>query len=94
MRAVVQFLGCTLLQDFVVELRSKTDRLAPLQEKMEEWRDTGVRLGLLLDPTTRRVHVYRTGTDPQILEDPVSVACSPELPGFLLDTKAIFDVTL
>ncbi|MBB6048465.1 Uma2 family endonuclease [Armatimonas rosea] len=83
-----------LLPDFVIELRSKTDRLAPLQEKMEEWRDTGVRLSLLLDPTTRRVHVYRPGTEPQILEDPATVDCSPELPGFLLDTKAIFDVTL
>jgi Uma2 family endonuclease len=61
---------------------------------MEEWCDTGVRLGLLLDPTTRRVHVYRPGTDPQILEDPATVDCSPDLPGFLLGIKAIFDVTL
>lgn len=83
-----------LTPDFIVELRSDSDRLSLLQQKMTDWQTNGVRLGLLLDPTTRRVHVYRPGTEPQVLEDPATVDCSPELLGFLLDTKTIFDVTL
>ena len=31
--------------DFVIELRSKSDRLKPLQEKMVEYLDSGLRLG-------------------------------------------------
>jgi len=83
-----------IVPDFVVELRSRTDRLAPLLDKLEEWCTEGVRLSLLLDPTTRRVHVYRLGVEPQLLENPATVDCSPELPGFVLDIKAIFDVAL
>ena len=83
-----------LAPDFIIELRSETDRLPVLQEKMAEWRESGVRLGLLLDPTTRTVHVYRQGTEPLVLTDPEATDCAPELPGFTLNTRLIFDVTL
>jgi Uma2 family endonuclease len=81
-----------LAPDFIVELRSDTDRLAELETKMEEWRAAGVRLGLLLDASERRVCVYRPGQAVAILENPATVDCSPELSGFALDVKAIFDV--
>lgn len=83
-----------LAPDFIVELRSETDRLSALQDKMLEWRDNGVRLGLLLDPTTRTVHLYRPNTSPSLLTDPESVDCAPELPGFVLNTRALFDLAL
>ncbi|MGC9506014.1 Uma2 family endonuclease, partial [Baaleninema sp.] len=47
--------------DFVVELRSKSDRLKLLQEKMTEYLDCGCRLGWLLDVAQKRVEVYRAG---------------------------------
>jgi Uma2 family endonuclease len=81
-----------LAPDFIVELRSDTDRLADLETKMEEWRAAGVRLGLLLDASARRVCLYRPGQVVAVLENPTSVDCSPELSGFVLDVKAIFDV--
>lgn len=83
-----------LAPDFIVELRSETDRLKTLQDKMLEWRDSGVRLGLLLDPATRTVYVYRPNTEPQPLENPETINCTPELPGFVLPVKTLFDVTL
>lgn len=83
-----------LAPDFVAELRSETDRLSLLQDKLAEYIADGVRLALLLDPITRKVHVYRPNQEPVILDDPASVDCSPELPGFVLDVKAIFDTTL
>lgn len=83
-----------LAPDFVVELRSETDRLSELRSKLADYIADGVLLALLLDPITRRVHVYRPEAEPVLLEDPATVDCSPELPGFVLDVKAIFDTTI
>lgn len=76
--------------DFVMELRSPSDRLPDLQAKMEEYRQTGVRLGWLIDPRERRVHVYRPGQAVTVLEEPAEVAGDPELPGFLLDLGPVW----
>lgn len=79
-----------LVPDFVVELRSPSDDRAKAIEKMEEWREAGVRLGLLLDPIERAVHVYRPGVPPEVLEGPSEVSAEPELPGFVLSLKPIW----
>jgi Uma2 family endonuclease len=44
--------------DFVFELRSSSDRLKPLQEKMLEWAENGVQLGWLIDTESHKVYVY------------------------------------
>ncbi len=75
--------------DFVVELRSRTDSLAPLQEKMQEYIANGVRLGLLINPQDKQVEVYRPGQAMQRLEQPGSVDCEPELPGLVLSLTGI-----
>jgi len=45
--------------DFVLEIRSRTDKLATLQEKMQEYLDSGVRLGWLFNPQGQQVEIYR-----------------------------------
>lgn len=79
--------------DFAAELRSAPDSLTDTQEKMNEYIANGARLGLLLDPHERKVHVYRPGQPVQILDDPATVACDPELPGFTLDVRSVFDTS-
>ncbi len=79
-----------LCPDFVVELRSETDRLPTLQAKMREYRDNGAELGLLIDPIERNVHIYRHGRKVKVLDDPETVSCDPELPGFTLDLREIW----
>lgn len=79
-----------LCPDFVVELRSKTDRLARLQAKMAEYVENGARLGWLLDPVTRRVYIYRPGREAETLENPGTVAGDPVLPGFRLQLNEIW----
>lgn len=76
--------------DFVIELRSPSDRLAEVQGKMAEYIANGVRLGWLIDPQNRRVHIYRSGQTVEVLESPSAVSGEPALPGFLLDLSAIF----
>lgn len=79
-----------LCSDFVVELRSKTDVLKPLQAKMQEYIDNGAQLGWLIDPQTRRVEVYRPGQTVEILTNPSALSGDPLLPGFTLALKRIW----
>jgi Uma2 family endonuclease len=76
--------------DFLVELRSPSDRLPELQAKMEEYRQNGVRLGWLIDPEEQRVHVYRPGRPVEVLEDPIEVSGGPELAGFVLQLGPVW----
>ena len=80
-----------LCPDFVVELRSPSDALEPLQEKMEEYRDNGARLGWLLDTVNERIFVYRPGEETAIMDAPQSISGDPELPGFVLDLSPIWN---
>ena len=77
--------------DFVVELRSSSDRLSVLQAKMDEYIANGARLGWLLDPLQRQAHIYRPNAQPEILDNPDSLSADPELSGFTLDLKPIWE---
>ena len=75
--------------DFVVELRSKSDRLKMLEEKMEEYLLNGAQLGWLIDPLQKRVHIYRPGSPVEILNQPQEVSGEPLLKGFVLNLAGI-----
>jgi Uma2 family endonuclease len=77
--------------DFVVELRSPSDSLKRLQKKMEEYIANGAQLGWLLDPSGRKVYVYRPGTEVEVLDDPEAVSGEPLLRGFTLDVRALWE---
>jgi len=79
-----------VVPDFVIELRSATDNLKPLQEKMQEYRRLGVRLGLLIDPQSKQIEVYRPGQEVVVLESPSSIACDEVMPGFVLSMSRIW----
>ena len=76
--------------DFVVELRSESDRLIELQEKMDEYVENGVRLGWLIDPLLKQVHIYRPGQPNELLQQPDSVSGENVLPGFVLELSTIW----
>lgn len=75
--------------DFVVELRSLTDRLITLQDKMQEYLDSGIRLGWLIDPENQRVEIYRQEREVEVLQSPSSLSGEEVLPGFVLDLTGI-----
>ena len=76
--------------DFVLEVRSHSQALASQQQKMEDWREWGVALGLLVDPESQTVHVYRPNADIAVHQRPDTVSCEPELPGLTLDFQEIW----
>jgi Uma2 family endonuclease len=80
-----------LAPDFVIELRSATDKLITLERKMAEYRDCGVRLGWLIDPQEKRVGIYRLGRPTEYLNQPEQLVGEDVLPGFVLTLADIWD---
>ncbi|MDJ0583361.1 Uma2 family endonuclease [Crocosphaera sp.] len=70
--------------DFVIELRSPSDRLKPLQEKMQEYLDAGIRLGWLINSQDNNVEIYRPNQSVEVLNLPVSLSGEDVLPNFNL----------
>ena len=76
--------------DFVVELRSPSDSLRVLQEKMQEYIDNGASLGWLIDRTTRQVFIYIPDSEVRCLDNPKNISGDPLLAGFVLDLEMIW----
>lgn len=73
--------------DFVIELRSPTDSLTLLQEKMQEYMDSGVRLGWLINPQDQQVEIYRLGQIQEVRSLPTELSGEAVLPGFVLQVN-------
>lgn len=73
-----------LAPDFAIELRSATDNLQALRQKMEEYIAVGVRLGWLINPQDKQVEIYRLNREVEILQSPSQVSGEDVLPGFVL----------
>jgi Uma2 family endonuclease len=81
-----------LCPDFVVEIRSQTDAVRTLRAKMEEVIANGAQLGWLIDPSTRRVSIYRPDKSVETLLNPSAIAADPVLPGFVFEVGRIWEV--
>jgi Uma2 family endonuclease len=79
-----------IVPDFVIELRSPSDSLDELKDKMVEYVDNGVRLGWLIDPQEKRVHIYRPELQPEILDDPETVSGEDVLEGLVLNVREVW----
>ncbi|MEQ9355954.1 MAG: Uma2 family endonuclease [Coleofasciculus chthonoplastes F3-SA18-01] len=73
--------------DFVIELRSRTDRLKPLQNKMLEYLASGLRLGWLINRKDRQVEIYRQGQEMEVVRMPVVLSGEDVLPRFTLEVN-------
>ena len=79
-----------IVPDFVIELRSKSDNLQKLQNKMTEYIENGVSLGWLIDPYEKKVHIYRRNGEVEVLENAEKVSGENVLNDFELDLTEIF----
>jgi Uma2 family endonuclease len=80
----------TIAPDFVIELRSGTDRLKTVIAKMEEYIENGVRLGWLIDPQTENVHIYRLNGNHSIQDFDEILSGEDVLPKFELNLRTFF----
>ncbi|MEH2305197.1 Uma2 family endonuclease [Nostoc sp.] len=76
--------------EFVIELRSESDNLRILQDKMQEYIDNGTQLGWLIDRKQRRVFIYRPNIAVEVLDNPKTLDGKPLLPGFVLDLSQVW----
>jgi Uma2 family endonuclease len=76
--------------ELIVEVRSSSDTLAGLQTKMQEWVMQGAKLAWLVDPTRRKVHIYRPDQPVQTLSDPAELSGEPEFPGLHIPMDRVF----
>lgn len=74
-----------LCPDFVIELRSRTDQLKDLQDKMLEYLDAGLKLGWLINPQQQKVEIYRTNKEKEIISLPSTLSGEDVLPNFILE---------
>jgi Uma2 family endonuclease len=81
-----------LAPDFVIELKSPSDRLRKLTAKMEDWIANGVSLGWLLDPDLRTATIYRPGRDPETILQPRRLNGESPVQGFLLNLDPIWAI--
>jgi Uma2 family endonuclease len=79
-----------LCPDFVLEMRSESDNMAPLQAKMREYMENGARLGWLIDRKNKKVEIYRQGQEVEVLDNPSTLSGEAVLPGFVLDLTEVW----
>ncbi len=70
--------------EFVIELKSASDRLANLRAKMREWIANGVSLAWLIVPETRSVEIYRANGSSEEIAAPSEIAGEGPVAGFVL----------
>ncbi|MEH1922362.1 Uma2 family endonuclease [Nostoc sp.] len=77
--------------DFVVELKSPSDNLQTLKEKMEEYmNEPGIQLGWLIDRKQHKVYIYRPELPEECLDNPATVSGESVLPGFILNMSKVW----
>ncbi|WP_107668870.1 Uma2 family endonuclease [Cyanothece sp. BG0011] len=83
-----------LSPDFVIELVSPSDlknqRYSDLQANMQEYIENGVKLGWLIEPSSKTVEIYRLGQKKEILNQPQTLSGEAVLPEFILDLSEIW----
>lgn len=76
--------------DFVVKLRSPSDNLKRLQDKLQDYIDNGTLLGWLIDRKQQQVYIYRPNQPVDCLTQPSTLSEESVLPGFVLDLSTIW----
>ena len=76
--------------DFVIELKSRADRLIQLRRKMQAWIDNGVQLAWLIDAKKQIVWIYSPGKAPRELSSPKRVFGEGPVAGFELELDEVY----
>lgn len=79
-----------MVPDLVVEIKSQSDRIKPLKEKIQMFLSLGAVVGILIDPDQETVTVYRPDGEQTVLNDG-DILTIPELfPGWEIPISEIW----
>jgi Uma2 family endonuclease len=79
-----------VIPEFVIEVRSESDSLADLREKMKEWLANGIELAWLIDPSRKAVEIYRQSREPEVQEGHSAAYGEGSVGGFVLELGRIW----
>ena len=71
-----------LAPDLMVEVKSPTDSVKKLEEKIVAFLKEGTRIGILINPENRTLRVFRSGQAPEIFQDGDILTLPDLLPGW------------
>lgn len=77
--------------EFIVEVRSPTDSVNDLEQKMAEWILNGAQLGWLIDPQRKLAMIYRPGSDPETLVQPEFLHGEGPIAGYILKMQRFWE---
>jgi Uma2 family endonuclease len=77
--------------EFVVELRSPSDRASQVEERMEFWIDKGALSGWLIDPQRQMAMIYRPAVEPETLLKPEFLEGEGPVAGFRLKMQRFWE---
>jgi Uma2 family endonuclease len=81
-----------LVPDLVVEIKSQSDRLKSLRDKILSFIETGVKVGILIDPDKRTVTIYSPKAEPIVLRDGDTISIPELLPGWEVPVAELWPV--
>lgn len=79
-----------LCPEFAIELRSASDALLTLQDKMQEYMANGLQLGWLINPQGKTVEIYRADQAVETVSFSTVTTGESLLPGLTIDLTEIF----
>ena len=81
-----------LVPDLVVEIKSQSDRLKPLREKIQSFIELGAKVGILIDPDKRTVTIYTPTAEPVVLRDGDTISIPELLPGWEIAVAELWPI--
>ncbi|MBD0310112.1 MAG: Uma2 family endonuclease [Microcoleus sp. T1-bin1] len=81
-----------LVPDLVVEIKSQSDRLKPLREKIQSFIKSGAKVGILIDPDKRTVTIYTPTAEPVVLRDGDTISIPELLPGWEIAVTELWPI--
>jgi len=77
--------------EFIVELRSPSDRASQVEAKMEFWMSRGAQLGWLIDPQRKLAMIYRPDQEAATLLQPEFLEGEGPIAGFKLKMQRFWE---
>ncbi|NER05295.1 MAG: Uma2 family endonuclease [Okeania sp. SIO3C4] len=79
-----------IVPDLTIEVRSASDNIKPLVEKLQRFIELGSQVGILVDPKNLTVTVYRASGEPIVLTNEDTLTIPELLPGWELPISEIW----
>ena len=79
-----------IVPDLTIEVRSVSDNIKPLAEKLQSFIELGSQVGILVDPKNLTLTVYRASGEPIVLTNEDTLTIPELLPGWELPIKDIW----